>query len=113
MTSSKCRLRKSAGRFWVTGSPYQIHPRTVATDPNGRLMVVDYTVNADSFVHGRPRVWSERRLSPGNYMDLAPDGKRFVGFPVLEALAQKDLGHVTFLLNFFDYLRQRVPVGSK
>src|SRR5215467_160031 len=24
MTSSKCRPRKSAGRFWVTVSPYQI-----------------------------------------------------------------------------------------
>jgi hypothetical protein len=33
VTSSKCRPRNSAGRFWVTVSPYQIASRAIATDP--------------------------------------------------------------------------------
>ena len=33
ITSSKYRTRNSAGRFWITVSPYQIGPRAFATDP--------------------------------------------------------------------------------
>jgi hypothetical protein len=32
MTSSKCRPRNSAGRFWVTVSPYQIRQLAFVTD---------------------------------------------------------------------------------
>jgi hypothetical protein len=41
---------------------------------------------------------------------LAPDGKRFAVIPMPEATAEdKGPAHVTFLLNFFDELRRRVP----
>ena len=44
-----------------------------------------------------------------NY-DLAPDGRRFAIFPELKPPAEeKGDVHVTFLLNFFDELRRRVP----
>jgi hypothetical protein len=33
ITSSKCRPRNSAGRFWITVSPYQIGSCAFATDP--------------------------------------------------------------------------------
>ena len=78
------------------------------------IMVLDYTVNGDSFVPGKPRLWSEKRLSyPGNSnLALAPDGKRFAVFPMPEAEgSEKGTVHVTFLQNFLDELRRRIPAG--
>lgn len=47
-------------------------------------------------------------------LDIAPDGKRFVVLMPAEASEeQKAQNQVTFLLNFFDELRRRVPVGEK
>jgi len=44
-------------------------------------------------------------------VDLAPDGKRFAVFPLPEANGEgKGFVHVTFLFNFFDELRRRVPM---
>jgi WD40-like Beta Propeller Repeat len=81
---------------------------------DGRIMVADYSVNGDSFVPSKPRVWSEKRLldlgSPPflNY-DLAPDGKRFAVILYPDGTAEeKPITHVTFLLNFFDELGRRV-----
>ena len=41
--------------------------------------MVEYTTTGDSFVPGKPRLWSEYQIfDPGvSHMDLAPDGKRF------------------------------------
>ncbi len=59
-----------------------------------RLMAVSYTASGDSFIAGKPRVWSETRLlnvlSPA--FDLAPDGK-----------------HAAVLVN---ELRRKAPAGS-
>jgi len=81
--------------------------------PDGHIMVVDYAVKGDSFGAGKPRLWTDTRIwhLDGQWnMDLAPDGKRFVVFPLPEATAE-DQGpvHVTFLLNFFDELHRRLP----
>ncbi len=80
-----------------------------------RIMVVDYTVNGDSLVPGKPRVWSDKQIFyAGNLnLDLAPDGKRFAVFPMPEA-AGTDKGsvHVVFLQNFLDELKRRIP-GAK
>jgi hypothetical protein len=79
-------------------------------------MVVDYTANGDSFQAGKPRLWSNTRLNPGvaGGLDLAPDGKRFVGFPAQDAVdTQKGSVQVTLLLNFFDELRRRVPPEAR
>ena len=42
-------------------------------------------------------------------LDLAPDGARFAGFP--NDVVEDETGsvHATFLLNFFDELRRRLP----
>jgi serine/threonine-protein kinase len=85
-------------------------------NPDNRIMVMDYQVQSGSFVVGKQRPWSDQRLQDVggllNY-DLAPDGKRFAIFPELKAPAEeKGKVHVTFLLNFFDELRRRVPVGK-
>jgi hypothetical protein len=41
-----------------------------------------------------------------------PDAKRLVGFPGADASAGGDKTdlHMTFLLNFFDELKRRVPI---
>jgi hypothetical protein len=74
--------------------------------------VVDYTINGDSFVPGKPRLWSETQVfSPGLLnLDLAPDGKRFAVLysPELAGM-EKGSVHVTMLLNFFDDVKRRIP----
>ena len=83
---------------------------------DNRIMVADWEPTNESFVHGKPNLWSDQQLYDLglnlNY-DLAPDGKRFAIFPELKApLEEKGDVRVTFLLNFFDYLPQRVPVNK-
>jgi hypothetical protein len=43
--------------------------------------------------------------------DLAPDGKRFMFVLPVNPAEQKPPTHVTFLLNFADELRRKVPAG--
>ena len=77
-------------------------------------MVVDYSVTGDTFVPGKPRLWSEQRISflGGSNLTLAPDGKRFAVFPMPEAEgSEKGTVHVTLLQNFLDELRRRIPPG--
>jgi Tol biopolymer transport system component len=84
---------------------------------DSRMMVEDYTATGDSFMQGKPRVWSDQQLHDpaGNLnYDIAPDGKKFAIFPELKAPAQeKGSVHIACLLNFFEELRRRVPVGTK
>ena len=79
----------------------------------------DLHAKADSFAADKAHLWSSKEiLDPGPgaqwSLDLAPDGKRFAVFPRPDATGeQKGSVHVTVLLNFFDELRRRVPVGGK
>jgi hypothetical protein len=84
---------------------------------DNRIMVTDYEAKNDSFVSGKPRLWSNEQLhdvaGPPNY-DLAPDGQRFAILPELKALSEEQEAlHMGFLENFFDELRRRAPVGGK
>jgi hypothetical protein len=47
----------------------------------------------------------------GDFFDLASDGNRFAVVQT-DASEQKGPQYVTFLLNFFDELRRRAPVGK-
>jgi serine/threonine-protein kinase len=81
-----------------------------------RIMELEYTAKGDSFLPGTPRVWSVSRIfNPGvSHMDLAPDGKHFaVLAPAENSASAKGSVHVTFLLNFFDELRRRIPPGGR
>ena len=96
--------------------------------PNGRelffaaadshIMVAGYSVKGDSFVSDKPKVWSDKRIAGFGFIggagfDLAPDGKRIVALmPVDTPEAQQAQSHVTFLMNFGDELRRKVPVGK-
>ena len=76
-----------------------------------QILAVSYTVKNDAFVAEKPRVWIEKL--GGSAWDLAPDGKRvLVLTPVESAEGPRQEHEVVFLINFFDYLRQRVPVGK-
>ena len=79
-------------------------------------MAVGYTAKGDSFAPGKPRVWTETRLrvfGTGSSYDLAPDGKRLAAFVADDVSGEKLPTHLTFLLNFFDELRRKVPTGLK
>lgn len=81
-----------------------------------RVMTVSYTVKGDSFIPGKPRLWSEARLanlSVPNY-DLAPDGIRIAAIVASNnSSSGKPITHLTFLLNFFDELERRAPAGRQ
>jgi hypothetical protein len=77
-----------------------------------QMMAVKYAVIGDSFVPEKPQVWVSK-LGGSTDFDLAPDGKRLaVVMPVATPEAPKPEHEVTFLFNFFDYLRRRVPVDT-
>jgi serine/threonine-protein kinase len=79
---------------------------------DNHIMVVDYTASGDSFQATKPRVWSEYRTRgiPAAYdVTPAPDGKRFVVLGPAQTTGEPSATHATFLLNFFDELRRRVP----
>jgi serine/threonine-protein kinase len=84
--------------------------------PDGRIMLVDYSTQADSFIPSKPRVWAHTPIFyPGIQfnVDIAPDGKHFAFFPNPNAAEDaKGNVHAMFLLNFFDELRRRVPEGK-
>ena len=78
---------------------------------SGQIMVTSYKESGDSFVAAKPQVWSDKRLLESGQFpsyDVAPDGKSFAVVLHADGTAeQKPVTNVTFLLNFFDELRQR------
>jgi serine/threonine-protein kinase len=78
---------------------------------NDQIMAVSYTIKGGTFLPEKPRVWI-RKLG-GTRWDLARDGKRvLVRTPVESPKALNEEREIVFLENFFDYLRQRVPIGK-
>jgi serine/threonine-protein kinase len=76
-----------------------------------QLMSVSYSVNGNSFVAERPRVWIA--AVGGTEWGLAPDGKRVaVVIPEATAQASQQEHVIVMLLNFADELRRRVPLGK-
>ena len=72
-------------------------------------MVAAYETKGDSFVAGKPRLWSETAfsvLSTISNFDIAPDGKRFAVIIATDKLG-KPRNELTVLLNFFTELRRR------
>jgi len=83
---------------------------------DGKIMVVKYTSSGDTFHAEKPNVWSSGQFSDRpqvwNY-SLSPDGKRFA---VLKAgstdTAAAPINKVSFIFNFFDELKRKVPGGK-
>jgi Tol biopolymer transport system component len=82
-----------------------------------QVVVASYAATGESFAADRPHEWSAQQLGGSantlRNIDLASDGKRIIALmPVETGDAQRVQSHVTFLLNFFDDVRRKVPVGQ-
>lgn len=84
---------------------------------NQRIMVVNYAVNGESFIPGKPRPWYGGRTSNTGLavnLDLAPDGKRFIVLmPSENRESRERQSHVTLVTNFFEEVRRRFAGQSK
>jgi serine/threonine-protein kinase len=86
--------------------------------PNGALWVAPYTVVGNTFVPGKARLWSDkpryRTESSNRTWDVAADGKRVLVILNPGQSGQAEGGtpptHVNLLLNFFNQVRQQVPL---
>jgi eukaryotic-like serine/threonine-protein kinase len=77
-----------------------------------KVMAVKYKVKNGSFVPEKPRVWLSK-LGGATDFDLSPDGKRLAVVTTLGAPEPSKPDHeVTFIFNFLDELRRRVPSGK-
>jgi len=84
--------------------------------PDALIMAPQYAASGSSLAFGQPKAWTETRVringSVSSY-DLAPDGKRLAAFVADDSFnGESPHPEVVFLLNFFDELRRRVPVGK-
>jgi serine/threonine-protein kinase len=86
----------------------------------GRVLVVDYTVEGDSFHGLKPRLWTDKLIgaNPGGGprppFDLTPDGTRIIALEAMEQPKEPKANlHVTMLQNWFDELRRRLPPAGK
>jgi Tol biopolymer transport system component len=83
--------------------------------PDNKIMVATYAASGDSFRADKPRLWSPGQFTSRAFtrnFDAHPDGKRFA---VLKAPGTGDappVNKVSFILNFFDELRRKLPVKN-
>jgi len=84
--------------------------RTLIFRSGDQIMAVDYTVRGDEFIAGKAHVWIDKL--GGTIWDLDPRASNRVVVVTQEAAPTqpKPEHEVVLLLNFFDYLRQKVPV---
>jgi serine/threonine-protein kinase len=103
------QILNSGGTIPLTGRPvWSRRSRELIYQAGDQLLAVSYAVNGDSFVAEKPRVWIDKL--GGTDWDLGPDGRRVaVVTPVAATETPKPDHEVTFLFNFFDELRRRVP----
>ena len=77
-----------------------------------RIMVTSYSIDGDSFVPGKLRPWAPTQILRDGVrqnFDVAPDGTRVAVFPRPTETPTEGSLHATFLLNFFDEVRRRIP----
>jgi len=84
--------------------------------PENKLMVVTYTASGDSFHADKPQLWSPGQfaaseLSDSNF-DLYPDGKRFAVLKASSTEQAAAVNKVSFIFNFFDEIRRKLPPGK-
>ena len=78
-------------------------------------MVATYTTSVDSFHADKPHVWSPGQFSSSSFalnFDLHPDGKRFAVLKSPGTGEVPKVDKVSFIFNFFDELRRKVPTGK-
>jgi WD40 repeat protein len=113
----------AAGGGYPVWSRAEHQPRQLLyVASEGRIMVVDYTVEGDSFHNSKPRLRTDKQIGTTpprlggafSAFDLTADGTRIIAWQPQEQPkeAKVDL-HVTMLLNWFDELRRRLPPSGK
>jgi Tol biopolymer transport system component len=74
---------------------------------DNHIMTASVSADGDSFATSKPIVWSSTQTA--SIYGISPEGNRFV-VPALDDVGSaKGSVHVTFLLNFFDEVRRRIP----
>jgi serine/threonine-protein kinase len=82
---------------------------------DGRIMVVPYTVDGQSFRPGKARPVASTQYEwrgPQRMFDLHPDGTRFALAVASAKVDGRTPDKVRFVINFFDELRQKATVAS-
>jgi len=83
---------------------------------DGHVMEVAYRVQGNSFAPEQPRPWPGPPILVGSFssFDVSPDSQRLVVFPRPDSTASNQATvHVTFLLNYLDEIRRRIPAAGK
>jgi hypothetical protein len=107
---SKWQISVGVGSLptWAPAGPWLFYPGA-----DSRMMVIGYEAQGEGFRPGKPRVWLDKRLgSLANIpisFDVTPDGDRLVILAPAEKEKREGNLHATFLLNFLDELKCRVP----
>ena len=82
-----------------------------------KIMAVTYTASGESFHGDKPQLWSPGQFTDrgaANYsFDVHPDGKRFAVLRAPGTDQNAAMNKVSFVFNFFDELRSKVPPGTK
>jgi len=102
----------TAGGGWPTWS--RSRRELFYRGEDGRIMVVGYNVEGDSFRAEKSRVWSPGlvplRVDNRTY-DMHPDGERVAVLKASEDEAGRN--HVIVIQNFFEELRRIAPTGRR
>ena len=83
---------------------------------DGKLMVVPYAVDAESFRAEKPQPLPGGRFTPiGGFRtyDLHPDGRRFATLKPEDTQADLRRDKLVFVFNFFDELKRVAGTGRK
>jgi Tol biopolymer transport system component len=80
-----------------------------------KIMMITYTASGESFRADKPQLWSPGQFTDrgATYnFDLHPDGKRFAVLKAPGAEHTAAVNKVSFIFNFFDEIRRKVPSGK-
>jgi eukaryotic-like serine/threonine-protein kinase len=82
---------------------------------DNRISVAGYSVRGESFLAGKPRIWWDKPIyaptSDENF-DISSDGRRIAAMVSQQSPGDADRAvHAAFVVNFFEELRRKVPVG--
>jgi hypothetical protein len=76
---------------------------------DGRVMVVPYTVDGDTFLPGKGQLWAEAKgTDPRRGISISKDGKRYLTAAWPEGEGSRESSRLVLLLGFFEELKRRM-----
>jgi Tol biopolymer transport system component len=112
------RSSDSGGQWLVSNNGGSVprwsrNGRDLLYQSGDQIMAVRYTASGDAFTAEKPRVWIAGLGGPGALWDPTPDGSRVAAVtPAGGTEPPRQEHEIVMLLNFFDELRRRVPIGK-